>query len=462
MSTAINKSSGEIQRNVYVCLIALVVAIGGFLFGYDTAVVSGAIGFLQEHFNLGPAAKGWAASSALIGCIIGAAVAGTLSDRFGRKKILLLTGLLFAVSAITSAIPRTLGQFITARIIGGIGVGAASMLVPLYIAEVSPAAIRGRLVSLQQLAVVVGIVIVYFANMIIQSIGNESWNIMYGWRWMFGSETIPAMLYFFLLLLVPESPRWLTKQGYEDKAFGVLSRIGGPKVAQEELADIREAVKLEGESIWQVFKPRMNIALTIAVILAILQQVTGITAVIYYAPEIFKSAGASTNSAFIQTVAIGAVNLMFTFVAIFAIDKLGRKMLMLIGSAGTGFSLLVIARAFQTESFGGPWMLIAILGYIAAFAMSLGPVVWVIVSELFPTRIRGRAMAIATFSLWVAAYLVSQTFPMLLEALGTAKTFYLYATTCAITFVFVWRVVPETKGRTLEEIEQWWAPKSTI
>ncbi len=440
----------------YVYLISMSVAIGGFLFGYDTAVVSGAIGFMEQYFSFTPAQKGFAVACALIGCVAGAAVSGTLSDRFGRKKILILSGFMFAISAVASSIPVTMTQFVVARIIGGLGVGAASMVAPLYISEVSPAAKRGRLVSLQQLAIVVGILIVYFINTIIQGRGSEDWNIARGWRWMFGSETIPALLYIGMLLIVPESPRWLAKQGRYSEAEDILARIGGRKHAKTELAEIETAIKHEGGSIMQLFKPGLGRALIIASFLAIFQQAVGITAVMYYAPEIFKSAGAGTNSAFMQTVMIGAINLIFTFVAMAMIDKFGRKMLMMIGSVGTGVFLLIIARAFHLESFSGSWVFIAVLGYIASFAMSLGPVVWVYNSEIFPTRIRGRAMAIATFVLWVASFAVSQTFPMLVDSIGSAWTFVVYATACLATFLFVWRFVPETKGRTLEEIEQWW------
>ncbi len=440
----------------YVYLISMSVAIGGFLFGYDTAVVSGAIGFMEQYFTFTPMQKGFAVACALIGCITGAAGSGTLSDRFGRKKILIVSGFMFAISAVTSAIPVTMIQFVIARIIGGLGVGAASMVAPLYISEVSPAAKRGRLVSLQQLAIVVGILIVYFINTIIQGRGNEAWNVARGWRWMFASETLPALLYIIMLLSVPESPRWLAKQGRHSEAMDILSRIGGRKHAETELAEIETAIEHEGGSIMQLFKPGLGRALIIASLLAIFQQAVGITAVMYYAPEIFKSAGAGTSSAFMQTVMIGAINLVFTFVAMAMIDKFGRRVLMMIGSIGTGTFLLVIARAFYLESFSGPWVFIAVLGYIASFAMSLGPVVWVYNSEIFPTRIRGRAMSIATFVLWVASFAVSQTFPMLVDSIGSAWTFVVYASACLATFLFVWLFVPETKGRTLEEIEQWW------
>lgn len=446
----------------YVVLLASVAALGGLLFGYDTAVIAGAIGFLETHFDLNAAQKGWAASAALTGCIIGAALAGTLSDRIGRKKVLLLAALLYAVSAVTSAIPHSLTQLALARIIGGLGVGAASAISPLYISEISPAAIRGRLVSLQQLAIVIGIQVVYIVNMLIQRLGDEAWNVDLGWRWMFASETLPAILFFGLLFLVPESPRWLTKQGHDREARDILARIGGRERAEQEIEEIRDAIAHESGTVWQLFRPGMRIALLIGVVLAIFTQITGINAILYYAPEIFKQAGAATNAAFAQTVAVGAVNLVFTILAMVLIDKLGRKMLLLSGVTAMGIFLVLTGWTFQTASFEGPWVVLFVLAYCASFSFSLGIVYWVLVAEIFPTRIRGRAVAIGAFFVWVSCYLVSQTFPMLLESLGAAKTFYLYAAMCALTIAFVLAMVRETKGKTLEEIEQLWQPPANL
>jgi sugar porter (SP) family MFS transporter len=441
-------------------LLAVVAATGGLLFGYDTAVISGAIGFLETHFTLNATSKGWAASCALIGCMFGAAMAGTLSDRFGRKKVMILAAVLFAVSAIGSAIPRSLTELVVARIIGGLGVGAASMVCPLYISEVSPAHIRGRLVSLNQLAIISGMLVVYFVNLLIQSLGDETWNVALGWRWMFGSETLPAMLFLGLLLLVPESPRWLAKQGQEDQAMAILSRIGGEAHGRAELAEIRTAIASESGSLSQLFDPGMRVPLAIAVVLALFTQITGINAILYYAPEIFKDAGAGNNAAFLQTVAIGALNVTLTVVAIATIDKIGRKALLLMGVSAMFIFLMLIGMSFQRETMNGTWLLVFVLGYCASFAVSLGPVYWTVLSEIFPTRIRGRAMALGALSVWVGCYLVSQTFPMLLESVGSATTFYIYAAMCVLTLIFVWFFLPETKGKTLEEIEQWWRPKT--
>jgi SP family arabinose:H+ symporter-like MFS transporter len=451
----VSGGAGRGSGLTYVILIALVATLGGLLFGYDTAVIAGAVGYLKEHFKLGAGMTGWAASSALVGCMVGAAFAGMLGDRFGRKRMLILAGVLFTVSAIGSAVPRTLTEFVWARFIGGVGVGAASMLSPLYIAEISPARVRGRLVSMNQMAIVSGILLVYFVNMLIQRMGDHSWNVTLGWRWMFGSETLPAVLFAGLMCLVPKSPRWLMKQGRRSEALAVLERIEGTERAEGQIDEIGKAIAEEGGSIRELFRPGLRIALVIGVLLAIFQQVTGINAVLYYAPEIFKATGTQVDIAFIQTVSVGSVNFLFTIVAIWLIDKAGRKALLLVGSAVQCGALAMVGHAYYTQT-KGPWVLVFILLYVGAFAVSMGPVVWVVIAEIFPTRIRGRAMSIATVTLWAACYLVSQTFPMLVERLGSATTFWTYGAMSALCFVFVWVVVPETKGKTLEEIERSW------
>ena len=439
-----------------VSLIAAVAALGGLLFGYDTAVIAGTIGFLKEKFQLNAAMEGWAVSCALIGCIIGAMIAGVLSDLFGRKKTLLLAAVLFLISAIGSALPRTLTEFVVARMVGGMGVGIASLISPLYIAEISPASIRGRLVSLNQLAIVSGMLIIYFVNAWIAGLGNELWNVELGWRWMFASETLPALLFFMLLLTVPESPRWLIKQNKEKLAEKVFRKTMPIEKVEMEIAKIGETIAHESGSIMQLFQPGLRTALLIGVVLALLQQITGINAILYYAPEIFKAAGAGTNTALQQTILIGFINVVFTFVAIYAVDKWGRRTLLLFGSAGMGVCLLVIGGAFHFNA-SQSWLLLPfILLYIAFFASSMGPVVWVIMSEIFPTRIRGTAMSIATVMLWIGCYAVSQTFPMFNEGFGSALTFWIYMFMTVITFFFVLKVVPETKGRTLEDIENSW------
>ncbi|MCC6697124.1 MAG: sugar porter family MFS transporter [Candidatus Hydrogenedentes bacterium] len=448
----------------YVLFVSLVATLGGLLFGYDTAVISGAIGYMEVFFHLTPAMVGWAASSALIGCVLGAACAGTVSDRIGRKKVLLIAAVFFFVSAVGSAIPRNLTEFVLYRILGGLAVGAASMMSPLYIAEISPARIRGRMVSLNQLAIVSGMLIVYFVNYFIEGYGTtlgEDWNLLYGWRWMFGSEALPALLLFILMFCVPESPRWLVKNQREEKAKEILLRVNGLAHAEMELAAIRENLARESASILQLFLPGHRVLLMIGVTLAILQQVTGINAILYYAPEIFKDLGFAMDAALLQTVAVGAVNVLFTLVAIWSVDRFGRKPLMICGATGMGISLAVLGFAFCFQK-SGAWVLLFILGYIACFAMSLGPVVWVILSEVFPMRIRGRAMAISTVILWISCYLVSQTFPMmndhpvLVRLFHHAFPFWVYSVFCAITILVTIFLLPETKGRSLEEIERMW------
>jgi sugar porter (SP) family MFS transporter len=456
---------GNMQGNrLYVTIIALVAALGGLLFGYDTAVISGAVGYLEEFFELTPAMTGWATSSALLGCVIGAALAGMISDRIGRKKTLLLAAICFLVSAIGSALPRDLTEFIIYRILGGIGVGAASMTSPMYIAEISPARIRGRMVSLNQLAIVSGMLVVYFVNLLIENYGSNvdvNWNLEYGWRWMFGSETVPALLLFVLMFLVPESPRWLVKKGRVDEARGILAKIDGSKHADKEVAAISDNLAHEEASLGQLFQPGMRLLLVIGLTLAVLQQITGINVVLYYAPEIFKDLGFAMDVALLQTVAVGAVNVLFTIVAVWFVDRIGRKPLMIAGAAGMGLSLLSLGTGFYFQQTGS-WAMFFVLSYIACFALSLGPVTWVILSEIFPTKIRGRAMAVATVALWIACYAVSQTFPMmndhpvLVEKYHHGFPFWVYAFFCVVTIVFVWLFVPETKGRSLEEIEKMW------
>ncbi len=451
---------------LYLTLICLVATLGGLLFGYDTAVISGGIGNLSEHFALSDAGTGWAAGSALLGCMIGAALAGPASDWLGRRATLMLSAILFLISAIGTAIPETLNEFVVYRIIGGVGVGAASLTSPMYIAEISPARLRGRLVSLNQFAIVFGIVVVYFVNYLIALQGDHAWNVTTGWRWMFGSEAIPATSLLVLLFFVPESPRWLVKRGRERDARAILTRVGGAAQADRELTEINLALSHEKGTVLQMFEPGLRVALLIGVGLAILQQITGINVVIYYAPEILKSVvRESVDAALLQTVLVGAVNMIFTIIAIWTVDKLGRKPLMLIGASGMGFCLLAMSAAAYWEIMG-PSLLIFMLGYIACFAISVGPVTWVILSEIFPTKIRGRAMGIAVLAMWLANYIVSQTFPMmngnewLVEKFNHAFPFWVYAAFCPVLALLVWRLVPETKGRSLEEIERMWLARA--
>ncbi|WP_144028028.1 sugar porter family MFS transporter [Paenibacillus sp. 32352] len=442
----------------FVTLVSIVAALGGLLFGFDTAVVSGAIGFMQARFDLNELQVGWAVSSLIIGCIIGAASSGVLSDRFGRKKVLIAAAILFVIGSIGSAIPDTFTGYIIARMIGGLGIGITSTLCPLYNAEIAPAKYRGRLVALNQLATVTGIFLVYFVNSGIAGAGDEAWNISTAWRWMFGVGAIPGVIFLVLLFFVPESPRWLIKQGRPVEALPILLKVHGEELARQEVLDIKESFKQEkGASIRQLFRPGLRIALIIGVALAVLQQITGINAIMYYAPEIFKQTGAGTNASLVQTILVGFINFLFTILALWLIDKVGRKALLLVGSSVMTLCLAVIGIAFHTGHTSGPLVLIFILLYVAAFAVSLGPVVWVLLAEIFPNRIRGRATAIASMALWAADYVVSQSFPPMLNSAGPAMTFWIFGIMSLITVLFTWRVVPETKGKSLEEIESLWS-----
>jgi SP family xylose:H+ symportor-like MFS transporter len=474
---------GSMRFTVLICLVA---ALGGLLFGYDTAVISGAIGPMQTHFDLTDVQKGWAASSALVGCVLGAVLAGTISDHLGRKKVLLISAVLFLISAVGSSIPIELTEFLTTgyplfgesyrlglsqaaaypllvdyRILGGLGVGAASMTSPMYIAEISPARIRGRLVSVNQFAIIFGMLVVYFVNYFIARSGDDAWNQAIGWRWMFGSEALPAGLLLTLMFVVPETPRFLAARGRKEKALAVLTRVNGEMKARKELQEIEHVIAQETGSIRMLLKPGMKVVLVIGVGLAVLQQVTGINVFLYYAPEIFKKLGTGTDVALLQTVAVGAVNLLFTVLAIWTVDLLGRKPLMIVGSFGMGVCLAAMGLAAYYQSTQ-LWVLAFVLGYIACFALSVGPVTWVILSEIFPTRIRGRAMAIATTCLWIANFVVSLTFPImdgneyLVRTFHHGFPFFLYAAFCLATIVLVWQWVPETKGRSLEQIEEHW------
>lgn len=434
----------------------LVASVGGLLFGYDTAVISGAIGFMKIYYQLSDVMTGWVASCALLGCIVGAMYSGKLSDYVGRKKVLMLSGFLFTISSVGTAIAPNLWVFVLFRIIGGMGIGIASMLSPMYISEMAPAGIRGRLISIFQLGIVSGILIIYFVNAYIAGIHNESWNISTGWRWMFGSGIIPSVIFVLLLLTVPESPRWLAGQRRNTEALEILSQINGKAIAQQELESINESLKDETPfSFSDVREPKVKRALGIGILLAVFSQITGINAIMYYAPEIFKATGVGSDSAFIQTILVGIINVIFTFVAIRYVDQWGRKKLLLLGISGMSICLFIVGLAFYSQQ-QGYLVLIAILGYIASFAMSLGPLTFVVIAEIFPTKARATAMSVATFFLWAAVFLVSQTFPVLIGSIGNAYTFWLYMLVAVIAFLFIWKRIPETKGKTLEEIENTW------
>ncbi|MEX0600764.1 MAG: sugar porter family MFS transporter, partial [Rhodothermales bacterium] len=426
----------------YLLGLALIASLGGFLFGYDTAVISGTIGFVKDKFALDAVMEGWYVSSALVGCVAGVSVAGYLSDRFGRKRVLLLAAALFSVSAIGCALSGSQFSLIVFRLVGGLGVGVASMLSPLYISEISPANIRGRLVALYQLAITVGILCSYFVNAGLLSAAQAAAPAGGGlfqfvfveevWRGMLGSEVVPALLFFVLLLFVPESPRWLVARNRSGEAREVLSRVGGGTVADRQLREIHATLEHEPES-WKriLAQPGIRFALFLGIALAFLTQVSGINAIIYYGPRILEEAGFALSDALGGQVVIGIVNVVFTFVAIWKIDDLGRRPLLIWGVSGLVMSLVVIGLLFRFDVTEGPWLLIFILFFIACFAASFGPVIWVLLSEMYPTRVRGRAMSVATLALWVGTALVGQTVPWLLETIQPSGTYWLFAALCS-------------------------------
>ncbi len=435
-----------------------VAALGGFLFGYDTAVINGAISYLKAHLQLSPAQEGTAGASAILGCIPGAMFAGFLSDRFGRKKLLFFCALLYAISGVLSAIPNTFGEFLAARVVSGLGIGASSMICQVYIAEIAPEKSRGRLGTLFQLGIVSGIFLTLFVNKLIQGAGDTAWNTAYGWRWMLGMEVVPALGFIALLFTVPESPRWLAQHGKEAEALEILRKAGGAEHALAEVAAIRNAMKLEEGRLSELITGPFLKPLLIAVALMAFSQFCGINAIMYYSTKIFADAGGGEKAAFTASVWVGLINFVFTFVAIGFVDKAGRRPLLLIGTAVQALALAPVGWMFHRQ-IGGGALLGCVILFIAAFAMAMGPVGWLFCSEIFPNKLRGRAMSIAALTVWVSCYIVAQTFPMLNDnpAIGPAKTFWGYALVSLVSFFFVFALVPETKGRTLEQIEIMWS-----
>ena len=433
----------------YVVLISVVAALGGLLFGFDTAVISGTINFIQPYFGLSEAGLGWTVSTLLFGCIAGVYIAGKAGDYYGRKKVLMIAAILFFISAIGSASAHTLTFFVFSRVLGGLAVGVASILSPMYIAELAPAKYRGTLVSLNQLAVVVGIQVAFFSNYLLADTGVNNW------RWMLLVMAAPAILLFYCLFLVPESPRWLVARKRTDAAITVLLKTSGEEFAYSELHEIESTLKVQEESTYrELFGPKVRPLLFIGIILAVFQQITGINTIMYYAPKIFANVGQSNNSALLQTIAIGSTNLIFTLVAMALIDRSGRKMLILIGSAGMALMLSGLSVLFFIKETSGILVLLFILGYIAFFAASLGPAIWVVATELFPNRLRSKGMSVAIVALWIACTIVTISFPVMLEKLSGGITFLIFAMICLANLIYVWRYVPETKGKTLEELER--------
>ena len=440
----------EKGSTLYVYFVSIVAAVGGLLFGFDTGVISGAIPFVTQHFNLNVFQEGFTVSILIIACIIGASTTGILGDRFGEKKILIFTAMLFTISAVLSALARTHLELIIARFIGGLAVGTSSVLSPMYISEISPARIRGRLVSLNQFSIVLGILLTYLSNWFLVNIGPDNW------RWMFGVEAVPAGFFIILLFLVPESPRWLAKQGKNDNAMVILAKISGQKQAEAEMNEIKTALKGEEGSLHELIQPGLRKILIVAVLLGFFSQICGIDAVIYYAPKIFMQSGyESASSAFLASVIVGLINFIFTIIALVYVDKFGRKPLLLFGLIGMTISLLIAGYTMKLDIARNYLVLIPILSYIAFFAFSMGPIPWIFISEVFPNKIRGRAVSIATMALWVSNFIVVQNFPWMVEKIG-GGSFYIFSLVCFVTFLFVLLMMPETKGKTLEEIELMW------
>ena len=454
----------------YVVFLSIVAAIGGILFGYDTAVISGTITSVETQFSLNAMQVGWFVGCALVGSILGVAVAGILSDRFGRKLTMLVAAILFTASGIGCAISQSFTELVIYRILGGIGIGVVSIVSPMYISEVAVARWRGTLVSLYQLAITIGFLAAYLVNFQIlksaeTAVYDTPWLhwIMVDemWRGMLGSNALPALLFFIVIFFIPESPRWLILRNRTERAHAVLEHIyRSSEAADGEIATIRDAEKAAPKSEWRsLTSPGMRRALLIGVAIAMLGQFMGVNAVLYYGPTIFEDAGLSSGDSLFSQVLVGAVNMLTTVIALVIIDRVGRKQLVYWGVSGMILSLLCIGVYFL---FGGAWglsstfLLIFFLAYVFCCAISISAVIFVLLSEMYPTRVRGLAMSIAGFSLWIGTYLIGQLTPWMLETLTPAGTFFLFAAMCFPYILIMWRAVPETTGRSLEEIERYW------
>lgn len=441
-------------------IAAVVSTLGGLLFGYDNIVISGAIGYLSKLFHLDAAGIGWAAGCALIGCIAGCAGAGTVADFLGKKAGLALCALGFAVSSVGMFFAGSLHQFVVWRLIGGIGIGAASVISPNYIAEIAPTRVRGRCVTLYQLGIVVGILAAVFVNMVIQRRGDESWNVASGWRWMFLAGVVPAVLFGLMILPALESPRWLMKMGRQAQAVAVLAKINGADGAKREADEIESSLASEQGHISELFTTFRR-PLLLGIMLAALQQISGITPLFSFLPEIFRAAGTAASDAFLQSVLVSLINLLFTLFALWLVDRAGRKTLILAGTALQFISLALVGWFYHIHG-SGLAILLLVMSFVAGHAFGNGVACWVIIAEIYPTKVRGRGMSIATTALWLVGYLGNQSFPLLEELLGSDGTFWIFSAGALLTIILVGRFIPETKGRSLEEITKFWRQEKSV
>lgn len=462
-SVAVNESH---INGAFVWKVAFIAAMGGLLFGYDFMVISGTTIFYQEFFGIADNAKllGLSVASAPIGCIIGSAFSLFFADRFGRKFLLVWAALLFLVSAVGTAFSMNFLAFNIFRLVGGVGIGLASNLSPMYIAEISPTSYRGKVVTTNQLTIMVGIVVSQIVNLFIQRHGAASvvtdsalnWNEMYGWRWMFGAEAIPAIGFLLLIFTVPRSPRWLIKKGLHDEALKVLTLVGGEKYAEQEAADVSSTIAADEVAVVnykEIFEPRLFKVILLGMFLAIVQQWSGLNSVFAYSHPIFQDAGFNVSSTMLSLVFQGLTMLIFCVLAMFIVDKVGRKAMMLSGTLGIAITHLLIGLSFHYEK-SGIWIVLLVMLAIALYALTLAPVMWVLLSEIFPNRVRGVALGISVMTLWVAYLILTYTFPIMRESMGIAKTFWVYSGFLFVAFFVIKFALPETKGKSLEQIER--------
>lgn len=464
------------KEHLYLGIVTLIAALGGFLFGFDMAVISGTIPLVVDQFSLPPVTEGWFVSSAILGAIIGVAISGELSSRIGRRRSLIIAALLFLTSAICCTAAPNFNFLIVARVIGGIGVGIASNVVPLYLSEIAPARIRGSLVTCYQLAITVGILVAYLSNAwllnLSETLNLPSTSFLHyiiadeGWRSMFGMEAVPAILFGIGMFFVPESPRWLFKKNMVERAKNVMEKISNRAEAEKEIEGLqkkREETQEKG-SYRELLRPGLRMPLLIGLLLPVFSQFSGINAVIYYGPRILESAGFNMSSALTSQILLGAANMIFTFIAIWYVDRKGRRPLYIYGTIGATISLFFTGLCFYLDAVGSVFLFMSVIAFLGCFAFSIGPLKFVVASEIFPNRIRGRALALSIMTMWISDMIVGQITPILLATVGTSGTFWFFSTFCFVGFWVVYFLVPETKDKTLEEIEDMWreAEKSDV